>query len=128
MVLDNETVDDLINEFRSLHVRQSEVLERIRRARQQETVTTVAEARRLGSDAPLQARFPIGALIVILSRSRVRRPVERIGDASFDLAAERFGTVSGHNTQRGRVHFITRNGTDTWRVSTSIRLAYEHET
>lgn len=120
-------MDDLIAEFRALQVEQSQVLDRLRRARRHEAVTTTAEARTVGRDAPITARFPIGANIVILQRSRVRRPVDRLGDPSFDIAEERFGTVSGHEIGRNRVLFITRNGTDTWRAPDNLRLALSDE-
>lgn len=65
--------------------------------------------------------FRRGTRIVI--QNKIRTPVNRKHDPTFNLQRERFGTVT--HIIGDQIHFITDNNTPTWRIARNLRIKQE---
>lgn len=84
---------------------------------------TVPVSRNRSETAPvsrnrIETDFKTGTRILILNK--IRTPVNRKRDPSFNLYRERFGTVT--HISGTQIHFVTDNDTHTWRAAHNLRI------
>jgi hypothetical protein len=106
----SEDLDALIKELKELRLKEAAVIERI------EAVT------RRGSERLVEkGAYEAGDRIYI--NNNIRRPLR--ASPNWSAASERRATVT--DVKGDRVHFVTDNGTKTWREQKSVRAIVKHE-
>ena len=76
-----------------------------------------------GRAAPTE--FEVGDKVYV--KNRIDKPKTWRNDAHWNEAEARTATVTKVVQAHGQVHFITKNGVETWRAPGNLQLLQKHE-
>ena len=117
---EEDSIEDLLEDLRQLRIRETAIIARIQSAAERRgRPTAFAAANRSGEQeqppSVTNVHFAIGARVRI--KNKIRRPATAGGDWTEDR--ERVATVTGVRVDQ--VHFVTDNGTRTWRAPNNLQ-------
>ena len=117
---EEDSIEDLLEDLRQLRIRETAIIARIQTVAERRGRPTAFAAPNLSGvqeqhPSVASAHFAIGTRVRI--KNKIRKPATAGGDWTEDR--ERFATVTG--TRVDQVHFVTDNGTRTWRAPNNLQ-------
>ena len=117
---EDDSIEDLLEDLRQLRIRETAIIARIQSAAERRGRPTAFAAPNLSSEQERQpsvggVHFTIGTRVRI--KNKVRKPATAGGDWTEER--ERLATVT--ETRVDQVHFVTDNGTRTWRAPNNLQ-------
>jgi hypothetical protein len=117
--MSNETVDDLIQQLKNIRLQESEVLDRLYRARQLEK-----EEREANTDGPPTPSSQLKEGDRVTITNGIRTPFGRranIGDRNSTVLRAQHQDEQNLFVDTIRIHIRTDNGFTTWRLKKNLR-------
>ena len=117
---EDDSIEDLLEDLRQLRIRETAIIARIQSVAERRGRPTVFAAPNRSDEqehppSVANGHFAIGSRVRI--KNKIRKPATAGGDWTEDR--ERLATVT--ETRVDQVHFVTDNGTRTWRAPNNLQ-------